>query len=179
VQATETAHRILKLREEHRKPFTDKLGYSAGHGHRVLEHLYERPIVSVNDIRDLTGTPAANQLIERLVSREVTPMCDCSTSGDNASMLSVSSMTRLVKTRSSPEIIAPYVADRKIRRRRAAFLCGCFPPPWRVDRAMVHVPSNRQRPGAASIQTAPTTTGLVATSHLRRLTLSAAGCATK
>jgi hypothetical protein len=35
----------------------------------VLEHLHERPIVSVNRVRDLTGTsyPAANQLVERLV----------------------------------------------------------------------------------------------------------------
>jgi hypothetical protein len=73
VQATETARRILTLREGHRKLITDNLGYSAGNGHRVLEHLYERPIISVNEIRDLTGTtyPAANQLVERLVSIEV------------------------------------------------------------------------------------------------------------
>ena len=64
VQATETARRILTLREGHRNLITDNLGYSAGNGHRVLEHLYERPIISVNEIRDLTGTtyPAANQL---------------------------------------------------------------------------------------------------------------------
>jgi hypothetical protein len=51
VQATETARRILTLREEHRNLITDNLGYSAGNGHRVLEHLYERPIISVNEIR--------------------------------------------------------------------------------------------------------------------------------
>jgi DNA-binding MarR family transcriptional regulator len=35
----------------------------------VLERLYEHPIMSVNEVRDLIGTtyPAANQLVERLV----------------------------------------------------------------------------------------------------------------
>jgi hypothetical protein len=28
----------------------------AGNGHRVLERLYEGPIVSVNEVRELTGT---------------------------------------------------------------------------------------------------------------------------
>ena len=69
VQAAQTAGRILTLRETHRNLITGNLGYSAGNGHRVLERLYERPIVSVNEVRGLTGTsyPAANQLVERLV----------------------------------------------------------------------------------------------------------------
>jgi Fic family protein len=69
VQATETSRRILTLRETHRNLITENFGYSAGNGHRVLERLYERPIMSVNMVRDLTGTtyPAANQLVERLV----------------------------------------------------------------------------------------------------------------
>jgi cell filamentation protein, protein adenylyltransferase len=69
VQATETARRILTLRETHRSLITAHLGYSAGNGHRVLERLYEHPIMSVNEVRDLIGTtyPAANQLVERLV----------------------------------------------------------------------------------------------------------------
>jgi Fic family protein len=69
MQAAKTAGRILTLRETHRNLITENLGYSAANGHRVLERLYERPIVSVNDVRDLTGTsyPAANQLVERLV----------------------------------------------------------------------------------------------------------------
>jgi Fic family protein len=68
-QAAETVRRILTLREAHRNLITENLGYSAGNGHRVLEHLYQRPIVSVSGVRDLTGTayPAANQLVERLV----------------------------------------------------------------------------------------------------------------
>ena len=69
VQATETSRRILTLRETHRNLITENLGYAAGNGHRVLERLYVRPIVSVNEVRELTGTtyPAANQLVERLV----------------------------------------------------------------------------------------------------------------
>jgi Fic family protein len=69
VQATDTSRRILRLRETHRSLLAENLGYSVGNGHRALERLYERPIVSVNEVRALTGTthPAANQLVERLV----------------------------------------------------------------------------------------------------------------
>lgn len=68
-EATETARRILLLREEHRGVVTDQFGYVAGNGHRVLDHLYESPIVSVNDVRNIIGTtyPAANDLVARLV----------------------------------------------------------------------------------------------------------------
>lgn len=68
VEAAETARRILALRENHRAAIADHLGRAAGNGHRVLESLYKRPIVSVNDVRGLIGTtyPAANQLVERM-----------------------------------------------------------------------------------------------------------------
>jgi Fic family protein len=67
-QATETARRILQMREAHRNSITEQLGYAAANGHRVLEALYERPIMSVNDVRDITGTSfaAANQLVKRM-----------------------------------------------------------------------------------------------------------------
>ena len=67
-EAAETARQILALRENHRAMIADGLGRAAGNGYRVLERLYERPIVSVNDVRSLTGTtyPAANQLVERM-----------------------------------------------------------------------------------------------------------------
>ncbi len=47
----------------------DRLSRMAGKAYRVLDHLYERPIVSVNEVRGLTGTtyPAANDLVSRLV----------------------------------------------------------------------------------------------------------------
>jgi Fic family protein len=69
-QATETARRILALRELHRAAIAAKLGYAAGNGHRVLEHLFGHPILSVNEVSDLIGTtyPAANQLVGRLVT---------------------------------------------------------------------------------------------------------------
>jgi len=67
-QATETARRILQMRDAHRIAITEKLGYAAGNGHRVLETLYERPIISVKDVEAITGTTfaAANQLVKRL-----------------------------------------------------------------------------------------------------------------
>jgi Fic family protein len=69
-QATETARRILALREEHRAAIAANLGRTAGKGHLVLEQLLVRPIVSVNEVREWIGTtyPAANQLVEKLVA---------------------------------------------------------------------------------------------------------------
>ena len=68
-QASDTAKRILALRETHRSLIAERLGRAAGSGHRVLEHLFERPIVSVNEVRDLIGVTytAANQLVDRMV----------------------------------------------------------------------------------------------------------------
>jgi cell filamentation protein, protein adenylyltransferase len=68
VEATDTARRILSLRETHRSLITENLGYAAGNGHRVLEYLFQRPITSVNEVRGFTRTTyaAANQLVERL-----------------------------------------------------------------------------------------------------------------
>jgi len=77
-QAAETARAILAQREVARAKIADGLGRAAGNGYRVLEHLYERPIVSVNGVARLLGIsyPAANQVIERLarigVVREMT-----------------------------------------------------------------------------------------------------------
>lgn len=67
-EATETARRILALREQHRATVTTGLGRAAANGHRVLEHLYQRPIVSVADVQALTGTTytAANNIVSRL-----------------------------------------------------------------------------------------------------------------
>jgi len=69
LEAAETARQILVLRETHRGLITDRLGRMAGHGHRVLEQLYQKPIVSVEDVRGITGTsfPAANEVVQRLV----------------------------------------------------------------------------------------------------------------
>ena len=57
------------MREDHRSAIAANLGRAAGNGHIVLEHLFVRPIVSVNEVKDLIGTtyPAANTLVEKFV----------------------------------------------------------------------------------------------------------------
>jgi Fic family protein len=78
VEAALTARRILELREAHRRAITDQLGRAAGNGHRVLDRLYEQPIVSAKDAQALLGTTfaGANQIVQRLVEigilREIT-----------------------------------------------------------------------------------------------------------
>lgn len=66
--ATDTARKILALREEHRAQITTHLGRAAANGHKVLERLFDRPIVSVNEIEELIQTTytAANTLVTRL-----------------------------------------------------------------------------------------------------------------
>jgi hypothetical protein len=51
------------------RAITERLGRAAGNAHKVLESLFDRPIVSVNDVRKITGTTyaAANSLVLRLV----------------------------------------------------------------------------------------------------------------
>lgn len=77
-EATETARRNRALREQHRSIITDQLGRTAGNGHRVLETLYERPILAVRDVQALTGTThqAASSLVAKMtehgILREVT-----------------------------------------------------------------------------------------------------------
>lgn len=76
--AAKTAHQILLTREELRLEITEHLGRAAGNGHRVLDRLFDHPIVSVTDVRDwLDVTRAgANNLVGRLESlgvlREIT-----------------------------------------------------------------------------------------------------------
>ena len=73
LQATDTARRILTMREEHRHAITENFGRAAGNGHRVLEYLYECPIVSVSNVQDLIGTTyaAANNLVARMVDNGI------------------------------------------------------------------------------------------------------------
>ena len=67
-QAAQTAREILRLRETLRERITMKLGRSAGNGLRALEHLFERPIVRVRDVRNVLGSTyqVANELVRRL-----------------------------------------------------------------------------------------------------------------
>jgi len=72
-EATETARQILRLREDHRNRITQDLGYSAASGHRVIEAMYDRPILSVKDVQEVTGSgyAAANNLVTKLVKLEL------------------------------------------------------------------------------------------------------------
>lgn len=67
-EATATIGAILALREEHRARITEHLGRVAGNGHRVLEELFVRPIISVPEVQELieTSYPPANNLVARL-----------------------------------------------------------------------------------------------------------------
>lgn len=68
-QATETARRILDLRERRRDQITQSFGRAAGNGLKVLEQLFRTPIVTVKQVQTITKTefPSANHLVQRLV----------------------------------------------------------------------------------------------------------------
>lgn len=71
--ATETVRGILTLRERHRELITRNLGRTAGNGHRLLEHLYQHPIVSAKNVRQVidTSRPVASTLVARLVEQGI------------------------------------------------------------------------------------------------------------
>lgn len=77
-QATYTAAAILRMREAFRARITEGLGRAAANGQRVMDRLFEHPIVTVATVREWLGlTPAgANQIVARLESigllREIT-----------------------------------------------------------------------------------------------------------
>ena len=68
-EATATARKIVDLRESHRRLIAEYFGRVAGNGLKVLEHLYDRPIINVQDIIRITGVsfPAANNLMTKFV----------------------------------------------------------------------------------------------------------------
>ncbi len=68
-EATETSRKIVDLREAHRKLIAEHFGRVAGNAMQVLETLYQRPFIKVQDIIDLTHVsyPAANQLMNKFV----------------------------------------------------------------------------------------------------------------
>lgn len=68
-EATETARKILALRESHRAAITENLGRAAANGHRVLETLYKSPITDVKKVGEIghTSFAAANELVKKMV----------------------------------------------------------------------------------------------------------------
>ena len=77
-EATATAAAILRMREEYRNRITDELGRAAANGHRIMERLFDHPIVAVATVREWLGVTnaAANNLVNRLdevgLLREIT-----------------------------------------------------------------------------------------------------------
>jgi len=77
-QATHTAAAILRMREAFRTRITEGLGRAAANGQRVMDRLFDHPIVTVGTVREWLGlTPAgANQIVARLegigLLREIT-----------------------------------------------------------------------------------------------------------
>lgn len=69
-EATTTARRIVELRGAHQALIIDGFGRVAANGLKVLEPLYSRPLITVNDIAQMTGTSftAANQLMQKFVA---------------------------------------------------------------------------------------------------------------
>jgi Fic family protein len=67
-EATETARQIVALREEMRLRVSENLGRRAGSALVLLEALFERPIVNVRAVEEITGLsqPAANALTNAL-----------------------------------------------------------------------------------------------------------------
>ena len=72
-QATHTAQRILTMRENHRQIITDQLGRTAANGHRVLEHLYQKPFISVAEVQGLLEStyPVANNIVTKLIEHGI------------------------------------------------------------------------------------------------------------
>ncbi|MEW6211431.1 MAG: Fic family protein [Acidobacteriota bacterium] len=76
--ATTTARAILKLREEHRQMIMEKLGTSAGNAIRLLDFLFEQPIITVRVVEKhlrssyVTAGKLVDQLAELGLLRETT-----------------------------------------------------------------------------------------------------------
>jgi len=68
LEATQTARKIVELRESHRELLTSKMGRGAGSALALLETLYFRPVVSVKQVAAITkiSFPNANALVESL-----------------------------------------------------------------------------------------------------------------
>ncbi|CAN5207256.1 Fic family protein [soil metagenome] len=69
-EATQTARRIVELRENHRALITRHFGRVAGNGLMVLERLYTAPIVTVNAVASQlqVSFSAANNLMNKFIA---------------------------------------------------------------------------------------------------------------
>lgn len=70
LEATGTARRIMQMREQHRELIVANLGKRTDRGLKLLESLYNIPVVTGTSVEKLTGlsTPNANALIQSLAA---------------------------------------------------------------------------------------------------------------
>ncbi len=77
-EAAGTAAAILRVREDCRARIAERMGRAAANGHRILEELFDHPIIAVATVRDWLGMTqaGANNLVNRLadagILREIT-----------------------------------------------------------------------------------------------------------
>lgn len=72
-QATDTARKIVALRESHRQIIIERMGSSCASAIKLIEHLYNNPSTTVNGAKDVLGInyPNANKLIENLCENSI------------------------------------------------------------------------------------------------------------
>ncbi|HCX30247.1 MAG TPA: cell filamentation protein Fic [Blastocatellia bacterium] len=72
-EANKTARRIFALRDEHRVAINKEMGSSAGTGLRLLDYLYEQPMINVRMVeRHLQSSfVTASKLVDQLVKLEI------------------------------------------------------------------------------------------------------------
>ncbi|MCV2449286.1 Fic family protein [Paracoccus sp. DMF] len=67
-EASNTARKIVQMREQHRQTLIEELGKGAGNGLKLLESMYRRPYFNVSGVQEFLqiSTQAANTLTDRL-----------------------------------------------------------------------------------------------------------------
>ena len=72
-EAIETARRIFALRDEHRQAINKSMGSSAGSALRLLDYLYERPIISVRLVEKhlKSSFVTANKMVEQFIKLDI------------------------------------------------------------------------------------------------------------
>ena len=73
METVSTIHRVMALREQHRRDIAAAFGRSTAQALQVLDALMAQPMLGVKDLIELTGLsfPAANELALRLVRADV------------------------------------------------------------------------------------------------------------
>ena len=72
-EAIETARRIFALRDEHRQAINKSMGSSAGSALRLLDYLYEKPIISVRLVEQhlKSSFVTANKMVEQFIKLDI------------------------------------------------------------------------------------------------------------